>query len=301
MEPSNPLEALVAALSAPGSPFAMFFSAEVLAKLTTLPVVGQWVKSVVAFVPGFKERAGQITGVLVGLAAGGLVVWGGIEAKLAVWSIISQSLVAFIWVEFVYSASQRVMRSPNPLVPANPAILATIVALLLCMAPMAGAQTATYPVFDVAHRTQLSVNLGGMQFFEEQTGAEGWRGISAGGALTYSLHDRLSLFGLYDHGFPLNATDGHENILRAAANLKVFPAPGDKSATNLWIGGGGAFFNRGVTEDWRGYEGHVTLARIFKDGWSLSGMYLYGITGDDADPKLNMAKVAVAHRLLGAK
>ena len=183
---------------------------------------------------------------------------------------------------------------------AGAAIVLVLGALLaLCVEPAFAQET--FSIWDVGKRTQLSANVGGMVFYEEQTGVEGWRGISTGGALTYSLHERLSLFGVYDHGFPIDASSGHENVVRGAANLKVYPLPGESSPTRLLVGGGAAFFDRGVTDGWRGYEGHVTIARVFRDGWSLSGSYLYGIPFDDLDPKVNMAKVWLGHRLVGSK
>jgi hypothetical protein len=178
---------------------------------------------------------------------------------------------------------------------------ALTLALALLTVEPAVAQPQTYSIWDAGKRTQLSVNAGSMFFFEEETGAETWKGVSAGGALTYSLHDRFSVAGMYDHGFPIDASTGHENLLRAMGNLKVYPPKGESSNTKLFIGGGAAFFNRGDTDGWRGYEGHLTIARVFKDGWSLAGTYVHGRPFDDLDERVNMAKVVLGHRLLGAK
>lgn len=180
-------------------------------------------------------------------------------------------------------------------------VLAIVVAAIVPLARDVGAQTK-YSIWDAGKRTQLSVNVGGLFFFEEETGAETSKGVAGGMALTYSLHERLSLYGLYDHGFPIDASGRHVDILNAAANLTVYPPTVGASNTRLFLGGGVVVFDPGddVTE-WRGYEGHITIARVFRDGWSLSGKYQHGIPFDDADERVNMAKIWLGHRLVGAK
>ncbi len=282
----------------PNSPFAILLQPLVMAKLTMVPIVLQYVKPFIAKFAG--SAAGPVAGVVASVLGVGLAIWGGVEAKLDAWAIASQAAIAFAYVQGFYLAVVApAARSSNPIVPANPAVLPLIVGAMLFLVPAASAQT--YSIWDAGKRTQLSVNAGGMVFFEEETGTESWRGVSAGGALTYSLHDRFSVFGTYDHGFPIDASTGHENLLRGSANLKVYPPRGEASNTKLFIGAGAAFFQRGDTDGWRGYEGHLTIARVFKDGWSLAATYVHGRPFDDLDERVNMAKVVLGHRLLGAK
>lgn len=180
------------------------------------------------------------------------------------------------------------------------AVLGLVLAAAIAIAGVTQA-AEQYSIWNAAKRTQVSVNVGGVVFFEEETGGEGWKGASGGGALTYSLHERFAIFGLYDHGFPIDADRAHENVLRASSNLLVVPLPGETSAIRLQIGGGVARFDQGLTDGWTGYEGHVTVSRILRDGWAASLSYLYGVPFDDLRPKVNMAKVALGHRLFGAK
>ena len=158
-------------------------------------------------------------------------------------------------------------------------------------------------MFDVKHRVQVAVDVGAMQFAEQETGLESWRGASAGGSLVYSLHPRFSLVGRYDHGFPVDGVRAHQNVWQAFGNLKVYPLPEETSANSLSLGAGGLWLNPGgeTGDDWTGLAARLNVSRIFRDCWSLYGTYTYGFKAQDEAPELNLLKVGLQHRLAGAK
>lgn len=287
MDETNPLVALLNGI--------------VYDKLTAIPFILQFVKMGIGLLPALKDKAGAIMGAVASGAATWFAVTGGMEAKLDLWTIVAQVGLSVAYVHGAYLLLVRPLaRSNNPVIPANPAILLVVAAAVMLLAPAADAQTK-YSIWDVGKRTQLSVNLGGLFFFEEETGAESSKGISAAGALTYSLHDRFSIAGLYDHVFPIDASGRHEDILGGAANLRVYPLPGETSQTKLFLGANAVMFSPGADDQWSGYGGHLTIARVFRDGWSLSAKYQHVIPFEDGRRKVDMAKLALNHRLAGAK
>ena len=180
-------------------------------------------------------------------------------------------------------------------------ITVMLAALALLAAWPVAAQTK-YSIWDAGKRAQVSLNAGALFFFEEETGAETSKGIAGGGALTYSLHERFSLYGLYDHVFPIDASGTHQDVIGGAANLLVYPLPGEASQTRLFIGGGVQRIDPGKdVPAWAGYEGHVTISRIFRDGWALGAKYEHIVPFEDNRRNVDMAKVWLGHRLAGAK
>jgi hypothetical protein len=180
-----------------------------------------------------------------------------------------------------------------------PTVILCLTALLI--ASVANAQIETSSVFDVKNRTQVAVDVGAMQFAEQETGLEVWRGASAGGALIYSLHQRLSLVGRYDHGFPVDGIRDHRNVMQAFGNLKIYPLPGEDSAVSMSLGAGGLWIDPNDDDRWSGLAGRLNVSRIFRDGWAVLGTYAHGFQEKNDRPKINMLKVALQHRLAGAK
>lgn len=176
---------------------------------------------------------------------------------------------------------------------------ALVLAAALAIASTASAQD--YSVWDVGKRTQFSLNAGGTVFFEEETGAEGWKGVSAGGTLTYSLHKLLAVHGTYDHGFPVDATRKHADLGSVFANLKVLPKPSETSNTQLFVGGGVLRVDRGGAVRWQGLEGHLIANHQFKDGWGLFLKYTHGESFDDGVAPLNILKFGGQRKLFGWK
>lgn len=182
-------------------------------------------------------------------------------------------------------------------------MMTAIALALACMAAVVprAAEAQDYSVFDVGKRTQLSLNAGGTVLYEEQTGAEGWKGATAGGTLTYSLHKLFAVHGTYDHGFPIDATRGHVNMLSAFGNLRVLPKLGETSDTHLFVGGGILDFDQGSTPNWQGYEGHLIANHQFKDGWGVFLKYTHGESFDDGVAPLNILKFGGQRKLFGWK
>jgi hypothetical protein len=89
----------------------------------------------------------------------------------------------------------------------------------LLLAGSAAAQTAV-PITDVAQRANLKVSGGALVY----TAGENWSGPCLGAALNYNLHAKLSVFGAYDHGFPLNDLDGEKNFGRVVGSMRVHPS-----------------------------------------------------------------------------
>jgi hypothetical protein len=153
------------------------------------------------------------------------------------------------------------------------------------------------PILAVGKRVQATVQAGGMIFSDVGTETPNWRGVDLGGAVTYSLHQRLSAYGLYNHGFPLNS-DGHRNAIRAALNLKVYPGPSAPSSPNaVAIGVGGMWLGEDSVHDWRGYEAHLVVSRKVAPAWALYGMYSHGFAEVDGKVDIDFGRVGLARRL----
>jgi hypothetical protein len=112
-------------------------------------------------------------------------------------------------------------------------VLAALLALTLGgSVPRAVAQVDIVPVTDVRQRGHVTVNAGTMVL----TSPEKWSGASLGGTVLYNLHPKLSVFGGYDHGFPINDVDESLNLWRAVGSLRVHP--------NALVGFGYAWFDK---------------------------------------------------------
>ncbi|HKQ59269.1 MAG TPA: hypothetical protein VJY35_15510 [Candidatus Eisenbacteria bacterium] len=184
----------------------------------------------------------------------------------------------------------------------SPTRIALASAVALAIACAAPAFPQTYSVFDAGKRTQVAVHVGALTIAEQETGSPEWSGVEAGGAIVYSLHKQFSLVGTYDHGFPITSDRDHRNYLRAVGNLKVYPPPTERSATNLFIGGGYMVIDRAAgAESWQGGLGQVVVSHLFADGWGVYGSYIHGFARDELEADVNVAKLGLQHRLFGAR
>lgn len=153
--------------------------------------------------------------------------------------------------------------------------------LLLALGPaMAAAQTT--PILDIDDRTHISANGGA---FILTTNSQ-WSGASLGGALTYNLHQKFSVFGAYDHGFPVNDVDAHLNVWRAVGSLRVHP--------NAIVGFGYAWFSREV----QGGLAQFVVTRELAPRLSVAGAYAHVFSREElAD--FEYFKVCLNYHLLG--
>ena len=116
--------------------------------------------------------------------------------------------------------------------------VAFLVLLMIAGVSAAAGAQDRFPLWDVGHRAALSAS-GGYAAQRPYGGeAAPWRGVDAGLSLSYSLHPLLSAYGVYAHEFPFKSADGHANVVRAGANLKVYPKLEEASKLALFLGAG---------------------------------------------------------------
>ena len=133
----------------PNHPLAILLQPAIMAKLTFVPIVIQWLKPIASKFLG--ASTGPASGIAACAAAVGLAVWGGIESKLDPWAIASQAAIAFAYVEAVVYRGlvKPVAQSSSPVIPPNPLVLA-LVGLLMFPAVSMATDSAQPRVFGVA-------------------------------------------------------------------------------------------------------------------------------------------------------
>jgi hypothetical protein len=146
---------------------------------------------------------------------------------------------------------------------------------------------------DVGKRLTLSANGSGM-WLAEQGGASTWRGADLGGAVTLNLHQMLSVYVAYDHGFPFKGESGHLNFMRAMANLRVYPQIYTESKQRLFIGFGHSWWGAEDVTEAKSYEAQIVGTHELASRVYLFAMYSHGFAVDaDAAPGRNFAKVGL--------
>lgn len=161
------------------------------------------------------------------------------------------------------------------------AVLTPLFLISLFLAGPAHAQDAV-SLLDVTHRAHVTVNAGAMFLTE---GAD-WSGASAGGTVLYNLHPKLSLFGGYDHGFPVNDVDAHLNLFRAIASVRIHP--------NAFVGFGYAWFGNGI----EGGVTHLLVTKQVMPHLALAGVYAHVFARGDLED-FEYARVYLNYHLLG--
>jgi hypothetical protein len=142
-------------------------------------------------------------------------------------------------------------------------------ALLLTGLMAAGAAHAQgNPILDLAGRVQFSANGSYMWFSPLGEATDNWRGADLGGAATLSLHQRLAVYAIGE-------SRGHFNILRAMANLKIYPAHGSESDNTVFIGAGRGWFGTESVRELRSTEVQVVASHLFNDHLAGFGMYTH--------------------------
>ena len=155
-----------------------------------------------------------------------------------------------------------------------------LLAVLLLLAVPALAQDKT-SVWDWSHRTQLSLNGGWLGFKPYGSDVQAWQGADVAFSAAYSLHERVSAYAVFEHGFPVNSEDGHRNIARLGANFRAYPAPGVVGDRyGLFLGAGPGWFGGNSVKDNEGFEAHVTGTASLSPRINLAAMYAHSFAND---------------------
>lgn len=164
----------------------------------------------------------------------------------------------------------------------------------LLIASAASAQT----LYDVGARAKLSVNASGM-WFAPMGGEDNWQGVDVGGAVTYNLHEKLSVFGAYDHGFPANTEDGHKNFARAMASLKVYPSDRWSESKNMvFLGCGRGWFGNDDVKAVGTWEAQVVASHKLTERLFLFGSYAHSFAvNPDVNADMDFCKAGLNFRL----
>lgn len=160
-------------------------------------------------------------------------------------------------------------------------LCALALALLLSVPIVVQAQTAV-PLGSVSERTHVTANGGAMLL----TQGTDWSGASLGGTVLYNLHQKFSVFGGYDHGFPVNSVDEDLDFVRAVGSLRVHD--------NAFVGFGYGWFGNEV-------EGGLTQLIVTKQVMprvALSGLYARVFSSGALDD-FDYARVYVNYHLIG--
>lgn len=160
-------------------------------------------------------------------------------------------------------------------------LVMTAVGILL-WTQMAAAQIGV-PLTAVSERAHATANAGAFVL----TTGEDWSGASLGGTLLYNLHPKLSVFGAYDHGFPVNDLDDPLNVWRAMASARIHPS--------AFVGFGYAWFGDEV-------DGGLVQLTIYKPVMrrlDLAGSYSHVFPRGLEVADFEYVKVGLNYHLLG--
>lgn len=154
-------------------------------------------------------------------------------------------------------------------------------ALFVCASCQAMPVHATQ-LWDVASKTQFSASTGYLWFTPTGIGQSNWQGASTGGAITLNLHRRFSVYGAFDHGFPLAESDGHFNIVRAMGSLKLYPLEGAKSDNAIFLGAGRGWFGKTSVKQIKSTEVQVVASHLVNPHVALFGLYSHSFADEPA-------------------
>jgi opacity protein-like surface antigen len=146
----------------------------------------------------------------------------------------------------------------------------------------AAAQVASIPITSVSERLHVMGSGGGIVL----TTGDDWSGASLGGTVVYNLHQQFSVFGGYDHGFPVNDVDRSLDFWRAVGNVRVHP--------NAGIGFGYGWFG----EDVEGGLTQLVVSKIVLPRLSVGGLYAHVFSAGEIDD-FEYAKVYLNYHLFG--
>jgi len=188
---------------------------------------------------------------------------------------VPDDVKAAAWVYVVARVVSKIVKYKPA--PAATAAAVTAAALLL-LAPHAYAQTKP----STADRMHVTVNGGAMVITTEPN----WSGASLGAGIGYNLHPALTVFGGYDHGFPVKRDESHLNLYRVVGNLHVLP--------DAFVGFGYAWFDRHTD----GALAQLALTRQVMRRVEVAGMYAH-VMSRSAAPDFEYVRVCVNYHLIG--
>lgn len=163
-------------------------------------------------------------------------------------------------------------------------ILATAVLALLSiwMALPGIAQVTPVPLTAIGERFHLMAQ-GGTIFL---TTGDDWSGASLGGTAVYNLHQRLSVFGGYDHGFPVNDVDRSLDFWRVVGNVRIH--------SNAGVGFGYGWFG----DDLKGGLTQLVVSKLVMPRLSIAGLYAHVFSDGETDD-FEYGKVYLNYHLIG--
>lgn len=168
---------------------------------------------------------------------------------------------------------------PNPANPTGSWMKKDNVAILA----LAGALSLASPVTaQPAERFHVTANGGAMYF----TQGEDWSGASLGAGIGYNLHEKFSVFGGYDHGFPINDVDEQLDLWRAVGSVQVHE--------DVFLGFGYATFGKDI----EGGLAQLTVSKQVAHRLAVGGLYAHVFARDELDD-FEYARVFLAYHLLG--
>lgn len=151
----------------------------------------------------------------------------------------------------------------------------------------------TSPIGNLRDHLSITASAGWLGF-SPGTGSR-WNGADA--AVEGGFNDgAITLVAAFDHGFPLNGSDGQKNLARLYANLKVAPN-GPGGLWQLFIGAGGLWAGNATVKDWRGGEAHFTGSRYLTGPLALAGTYIHGFSSASDQADIDIFRIALVGRI----
>lgn len=158
----------------------------------------------------------------------------------------------------------------------------TILFIAIFIPSLAAAQVASVPISDISQRGSVTLNGGAMVITTDPN----WSGASLGATALYNLHQNLSAFVGYDHGFPIKSTDRHLDFWRGVGSLRVNP--------NAFVGFGYGWFGKDI----QGMLAQLTLTKQVMPRVAVGGMYAHVFTRESIND-FEYLRVYLNYHLLG--
>lgn len=157
------------------------------------------------------------------------------------------------------------------------------VALILLLLLLAGPTWAqTVPITQVSERAHVTLNGGAMVL---TTGSD-WSGASLGAGVGYNLHQKLTVFYGYDHGFPINDVDEDLDFNRVVGSVWIHP--------NAFAGFGYGWFGDHV----QGGLVQLVVQQSVAPRLKLAGLYAH-VFADETLNDFEYVRVYLNYHLLG--
>lgn len=153
-------------------------------------------------------------------------------------------------------------------------LILTICAML-ALATCANADAISY----LSARTQFSGNVGYL-WVTPNSSAQTWQGPDVGAVLTVSLHQQFSVYGSYEHGFPMGGSSGQQNIVRIAGSYKAWPPLGVENANAVFVSAGRGWFGRENIRGIRSTDAGVVVSHELNKDAALAFAWSHAFADD---------------------